>query len=330
MRPAEFFAAIEKGPLRPLYYFYGNDTYLREKATQCVLQLWGEAISRGINFEVYSGASSSLPAIIDDARTIPFFGKQKVVLVKNAERIASTGEEALLAYVKTPNPKTIVIFTGDSIGLQNDCRKLWRTQGLVAECKPPYPNEIPAWIQYLAQEQGKSMKEPAMHSLQEVVGNRLQDIANELEKLSLYVAERKEITREAIEEAVSSLRVESVFELTDRIGSRRMPEALIALSQLMKSGEPPLKILAMIARQFRLLTKAWSLLEQGVRPEEIKSSLKISEFIWRKLSPQVKRFPREKLGQSFQLLFQADLALKTHAAVPDKIILERLIMDLCA
>jgi len=328
MRPAEFFAAVEKSPLRPLYYFYGNDTYLREKATQRVLRLWGEAISRGMNFEVYSGASSSLAGIIDDARTVALFSKQKVILVKNADRIASTGEEALLAYVKNPNPRTIVIFTGDTLGLKNDCTRLWRKNGLVVACKPPFSNEIPGWIQYVSQELGKSIKDRAVHSLQEVVGNRLQDIANELEKLSLYVGDSKEISPEAVEEAVSSLRVESIFELTDRVGNRKLAEALVALSQLIKSGEPPLKILAMITRQFRLLAKACSLLDQGMGLEEIRSALSVPEFAWRKLSPQVTRFSREKLGQSFQLLLHADLVLKTQA-VSEKIILERLIIDLC-
>jgi DNA polymerase-3 subunit delta len=165
--------------------------------------------------------------------------------------------------------------------------------------------------------------------LQESVGNRLQDIANELEKLNLYVGESKEITEELIEKAVSSLRVESIFELTDRVGNRKVLDALVALAQLMKSGEPPLKILAMITRQFRLLTKARSLLDQGMGPDEIRSALKVRDFVWRKLSPQAARFSREKLEKCYQLLLKADLALKSRT-ISHKIILERLIMDLCA
>jgi DNA polymerase-3 subunit delta len=329
MRPADFFAAIEKSPLRPLYCFLGNDAYLREKATQCLLHLWGEEISRGINFEVYSAGSSSLAAIIDDACTVPFFGNKKVILVKDAGKIASHSEEVLLAYVKNPSPKTILIFTGDTIGLKNKHRPLLKKNGLVIECKQPYANAIPTWIQYMAQELGNSIKEAAVHLLQESVGNRLQDIANELEKLSLYVGEGKEITREAIGKAVSSLRVESIFELTDRVGSGKVPEALIALSQLMKSGEPPLKILAMITRQFRLLTKARSCLDQGMKQEKIKGALHVQDFIWRKLSPQANRFSREKLEKCYQLLLNADMGLKSRA-ISQKIILERLIMDLCA
>ena len=104
---------------------------------------------------------------------------------------------------------------------------------------------------------------------------------------------------------------------------------MVALSQLMQTGEPPLKILAMITSQFRLLTKARSFSDQGMRGESIKRALKMPDFIWRKLSPQVHKFSREQLDRCFQLLLQADLALKTQA-VSKKVILERLIMDLCA
>jgi DNA polymerase-3 subunit delta len=328
MKSAEFFAPLEEGPILPLYYFYGNDAYLREKATRLVLHHWGEAINRGINFEVYSGASTPLSTIIDDARTVPFLGNQKVILIREAEKLAPSGQEVLLAYLKNPNPKTILILTGDTITLEKNHRAVFRKHGLVMEFKHPYSNEVPAWIKHMAQDLGKSISNHTTQLLQELVGSRLQDLSNELEKLSLYSGERKEITREDLETVISTLKVESVFELTDYIGNRKTAKALIALSQLTESGEPPLKILALITRQFRMITKARLLLEQGIPPEKIKHSLNIKDFIWKKLSPQVNKFSRKKLEKCFQRLWGTDVALKTQS-IPKKIILEQLIIDLC-
>ena len=328
MRPAEFSALLKDGPLLPLYYFYGDERYLRDRAIQQLLRRWGEKINRGINFEVYSGESTPLSTIIDNARTVPFLGKQKIIIVKEAEKTSTSGKDLLSAYLKKPNPKTILIFTGNAFNFRGDSRTFFNQNGLVREFKQPYPKEISDWIKYIAKDLGKLVKDRAAQLILELVGNRLQDISNEMEKLVLFIGERKEITRADIEKVISSLKVESVFELTDYIGNRKLLNALIALSQLIKSGEPPLKILALIARQFRMITKARLLFDQGLSPEKVKSSLKIKPFIWKKLSPQVDKFSRKKLEVCFQRLWEADVALKTQS-IPKKIILEQLVIDLC-
>jgi len=329
MRPADFFARLEEGPLFPLYYFYGEERYLQDQAVQTLLQRWGEKINRGLNFEVYSGAATPISAIIDNARTFPFLGKRKVILVKEAEKVLTPGKnDRLSAYLKDPNLKTILIFTGKTISFRGNSLSSINQNGLVKEFKHPYSNEIPDWINCMAKDLGKSVEFQATYLILELVGNRLQDISNEMEKLALFIGERKEITREDIEKAVSSLRIESIFDLIDYIGNRKLAKALLSLSQLMESGEPPLKILALITRQFRMIMKVRSLLDQGIRPEKVKTNLKIKNFIWKKLSPQAYKFSRKKLEVCFQRLWKSDLALKTRS-IPKKVVLERLIMDLC-
>ncbi len=328
MRPVEFFSSLKEGPLLPLYYFYGEERYLQEKAIHSILDRWGEKINRGLNFEIFSGGSTPLSTIIDSARTVPFLGKKKVILIKEAERISTSGNDVLFTYLKKPNPRTTLIFTGSTINFQGNSRISLNKTGLVREFRHPFPSEIPDWIKYMAKESGKSIEPRAIYLILELVGNRLQDIANEMEKLSLFVGERKEITSEDIEKVISSLRVESIFELTNSIGSRKLENALIVLSQLIKSGEPPLKILALISHQFRMITKARFLLDQGMDPEAVKNQLKLRDFIWKKLYPQVDKFPRQKLEFCFQRLWEADLDLKTQRT-PKKIVLEQLIMDLC-
>jgi DNA polymerase III delta subunit len=63
-------------------------------------------------------------------------------------------------------------------------------------------------------------------------------------------------------------------------------------------------------------------------PEKVKNQLKLRDFIWKKLYPQVDKFSRQKLEFCFQRLWEADLDLKTQRT-PKKIVLEQLIMDLC-
>jgi DNA polymerase-3 subunit delta len=336
MKPADFFSKFKEGPLLPLYYFYGEEEYLKNKAVHIVSERLGEKINRGLNFEVFSSSSTSIATLLDHARTIPFLGGRKIVLLKEAEKISSPEqEEHLFSYMKSPSKKTTLILTSSAVNFRREALKTQRKffskyapYGLGLELNHPYNNEISHWILFMAKDLGKTIEHPSVYLLQELMGNALQEISHALEKLSLFIGERKKITQDDIATVISSLRTESIFELVDHIGNRKLVEALITLSQLLKSGEQPLKLLALIVRQFRMINKARTLMNQGLKPAEITKALKIPEFVWVKLYPQINKFSEKKLMDCFQQMWETDIALKTRST-PKKLVLEKLIMELC-
>ena len=335
MRPADFLSQFKEGILLPLYYFYGEEEYLKSKAIHILLERLGEKINRGLNFEDFSSSSTAIATLLDHARTIPFFGRRKFVLFKEAEKISAHEQEQLVSYLENPSKKTTLILTSSAINFREKAYKpllksltRYNKYGLVIELNHPFQSEIPDWIKYMAQNFGKSIEHSAIFLLQELIGNKLQDLSNEMEKLTLFVGEKKEIIRDNVEEVISSVREESVFELVDHIGNQKLYEALMTLSQLLKSGEQPLKLLALVARQLRMIRKARLLLDQGMKPSEIGHFLKIKEFVWKKLKSQVNKFSEKKLMDCFQKIWEADVSLKTRST-PKKLVLEQLVWGLC-
>jgi len=335
MKPADFFSKFKEGHLLPLYYFYGEEEYLKNKAVNLVSERLGEKINRGLNFEVFAGSSTPIATLLDHARTIPFLGGRKIILVKEAEKISAEEQQHLFPYLESPSKKTTLILTSSAVNFRGKAFKpllksfaKYAGYGLVLELNHPFQNEIPDWIKYMAQNFGKSMGSSAVFLLHELIGNNLLDIFHEMEKLALFIGEKKEITKDDVEKVISRLRTESVFELVDHIGNRRQYEALITLSQLLTSGEPPLKLLGLIVRQFQMIRKARILVNQGLKPAEITKALNIQGFVWEKLYPQLNKFSEKKLMDCFQQMWEADIALKTRS-IPKKLILEKLVMELC-
>lgn len=330
MRPAEFFSLVKEGPLLPLYYFWGSERYLQEKALQALLARWGEKPIRGLNYEVFSGASTPPLVVLEALRTLPFLGKQKFVLVRDAEKFPASSGAHFLAYFENPLPRSVLVLLGTSFGLDKKALQAFKRSGALLECKSPYPTELAEWAKHMAREQGKSLPTPAASLLREVVGTNLQELANEVEKLALYVDPHKEITEEDVAALSSGAPTASVFALIDQVIGRNLAEAGIALAQLLEHGEPPILIVNMLARQFRLLRRARNLLDQGMPEEAIKKQLDIRmNFVWNKLTAQLKKSSRPMIEQSFQLLGEADLTLKSRS-LPPRLVLERLIADLCA
>ncbi|MCX8012401.1 MAG: DNA polymerase III subunit delta [Desulfobacterota bacterium] len=336
MKPNDFFLKFSSESLLPFYYFYGEDKYLKNKAIEILLSRLGEKVIRGLNFEIFLSSEISLINIIDHARTIPLLGKRKIILLKAAEELPPENHHQLACYLKNPTLKTTLVLISSDINFRHKGSRSvlqlitnYSGYGMVVEFNHPYNKEIPYWINYLAKEQGKSIDSPAIALLQELIGNNLQEISQEIEKLALFVGERKEITTQDVMQVTSPLGIKSVFDLVEYIGNKKLSPALILLSQLLASGEQPLKILGLIASNFRKLIKARLLLEQGKNQSEIKSLLNMQEWIWRKFYPQINKFSPEMLENCIQKIWETDFTLKTQGT-PSKLLLERLVMDLCS
>ncbi len=172
------------------------------------------------------------------------------------------------------------------------------------------------------------MTREAAEYLKDMVGNRLRDLHNEIEKTVAYVGEKPVIELEDVEEIVSVVRTRTIFELTDAIGTRNSLEALRILRRMLQAGEAHLKILSMIVRQFRLIWRAQYLVSRGVGKEELGRRLKLHHFYLESILEQTAYFSEDNLREGFRRFLQTDLAMKT-TTLSKELLLEQMVVDLC-
>ena len=158
-------------------------------------------------------------------------------------------------------------------------------------------------------------------------------ISNELEKLILYVGEKKRITLGDVETMVLAAKQRSLYELTDAISSRDRPRALEVLEAILASGEgedAAIGHLYMLARTFRQML---IVLEKNVRDSRaiwqvLWQGFRVPPFAADDLVRQARRYKsRRELTRALRLIARADLALRSNP--PSKrLVLERLVMQL--
>jgi len=130
------------------------------------------------------------------------------------------------------------------------------------EGKGDSDEEIEAFIQSRLRADGKTMTADAVLAFRELVAPSLREIANELEKLFIYVGKRNEVTREDVRAICSVSRQAVIWELTDALGARRTTRAIAALESLLDAGEQPIGVLMMLVAQFRLMLLARDLMQR--------------------------------------------------------------------
>jgi DNA polymerase-3 subunit delta len=151
----------------------------------------------------------------------------------------------------------------------------------------------------------------AVMDLAEFVGDELRQLDQELIKLGDY-ARGRTVTREDVRKLVPATRAASVFELADALGTGNAAVASRLMAHALDvDNEPPLRMLAMIARHYRQLIQLKALQAQGVKAPEIARSLGIFEWKIASLVNQANRHSFARLEQAMAHILAADEAIKT-------------------
>ena len=175
---------------------------------------------------------------------------------------------------------------------------------------------------------GKRLSPEAADYLIEAVGTDLNALVQEVRKVATYTGKRSAIGREDVIAVCGHSRLETIFALVDAICAKAPERALPHLDRLLEHGEAPVKIVFMIARQFRLLLKTKHLMARGMGRSRIAGELSMRPFMIDKLFAQTENFTEEELLRAIDRLARADIEQKS-LRVSRQHLIEHLIVELC-
>jgi DNA polymerase-3 subunit delta len=328
MKPDEFAKSLQKGDIAPLYYFHGDEPYLIERAVKRLMGLTVPTDSRDFNLDIFYGKECKGAEIAAASQTLPMFADRRVVLVKRSGELSPAALEILTECIADPSPSTCLIFEGDKIDQRKRFFVEMKKLGNLVEFKRLYENQLGPFIREEAAGFGKKMEAAAAEMLVYLAGNNLQEIAAEVEKVAIFVGSRDSITVADIREIVSDTKVDSIFELTDSIGRRDLGKALRNLNTILRDGEAPLMVMAMLTRHFRQLWRVKELCDKRLPLNEIGKSAGINPYFIKGIVEQARDYRISEFRGIFERLFATDLALKTSGGKPVSL-LECLLMDIC-
>ena len=329
MNYSELIKNIEKGKIEPLYLFYGEEGFLIDEAVKKIVSVIVEPSNRDFNLEFLRGGETSCEEIISKAQTLPFMGERRVVIVKGIDEIKASGAERLMEYCSNPSPTTTLILTGHKIDARDKLHNTVSKNGVVVQFKPLYEKDTAGWVMRIVKEAGYRIDNDAKDYLISIVGNNLQRLKNELEKVFTYKGSNNDIKIDDIKLLVEDTKIESIFAFTDSIGSKDINKALRLLEKMISQGEMPEKIISMITRQFRLilLTKVYR--ERGAASSEIPAKAGFAPFLLEGYLKQAAKYTLIELKDSFYKVQMADVKIKS-SDISKRTIIEKLIFELCS
>jgi DNA polymerase-3 subunit delta len=189
-------------------------------------------------------------------------------------------------------------------------------------------NNLHSSIRDIASDCGHDITNEAVLRLMSLLGENLQDIKTEIEKLSLYTAGKKKIEASDVERITEKIKFENIFQLLNSIAKKDKKNALIALLDLELRNEDPLTILNMLSWRFRLIWRVKELIQKKFTKEQILKEIKISSGALYYTREQGKNLTFAEIREVMKSLYEVDRKLKT-SYVPNNQILTKLVLEMC-
>lgn len=342
---------IDNNNIVPVYLFYGEDRYTLVESLKILKKVFLEEDPSGSCIEYYPGKDTAPDTIYFSANTPSFFSRRLIIVddipyfkpVKNqasendddadeegqdsAEMAEAIDTTILQEYCRNPNPAACLVLISTKV---NRGRKLYKEivkVGKVVEFS--YPKGQAEWVMWIQREiqiRGKNISSGSAAFLADWAGHHTGVLAQEIDKLILYIGDRKEISKEDIIYVCVPVVETTIFAMLDSIAAGNAHDALKKLSEVM-GQEYYLRVHAMIVRQIRLLLAASLVQKRGEKVENLINYIKISPYEAKKVFRQAYNFSFANLALALEECLKTDLALKRSG--DPHLLLEMMVINFC-
>ncbi len=322
--PDEIFSRLEKDPPVPLYLFHGEETYLIDQAAARVRRRMRDA-----SVAVFYAGEDALDRLLETWGAPSLFSAHNLFVLKSAERLKAAERERLAAAAPLQDAsQPLVACAHGRVDLRQQFFSLCAKVGMVAEFRPPFPNQVPGWVLRLARERGLRCNEEAAQLLADLLGADLLALSMELEKLAAFVSPAKEITVSDIAACIGDLHRYDAFDLAEALGQRDLKRALGLLRRVLTNDNEALRILHALVAHFRRLWQVKELLGSGAPEGQIERVTGLRGQRLRAAVGQSKMYATSDFRRFLHRAATLDVAFKSSRSSPAGLF-DALVLEMC-
>ena len=315
---------IRSGDLKRAYLLYGDEGYLKQQYKKRLLKA---LIPDGdtMNMASYQGKNIDVGPLIELAETMPFLAERRVILVEDSGFFKNKCDR-LADYMKELPDYLCMVFVEDQVDKRSRVYKAVGKAGRAVEFAVQDEKTLTQWVLGIFSRGGRRITKKDMELFMSKVGSDMGNIYQEAEKLICYTMGSDRITAQDIEAVCVTQITNKIFDMVRAVTERDQKKALDLYEDLLALREPPMRILYLLARQFRQLMQTKEMLEEGNGQQEISKTLGIPGFVARNYVNCVKGYEKDRLRQAVEDLTSAEEDVKT-GRLGDRLSVELLIVQ---
>jgi DNA polymerase-3 subunit delta len=312
--------------LRPVYLLMGSD---RPKIGRALRRLRARVGEESV--EQLTARDVSAAEVVGSCNALGLFAVGgRLVIVEEVERWKAAEVKELSAYLASPSPDTVLALVATDLKSDSPLAKACSKAGDVLVFEVP-KKRLPEWVAEQFRRLDARAEPDACRLLADLVGENLDELTNEIEKLATW-ADGEAIDVRVVEELSAGRAETSIFALTDAWGRRDVAAVLAAAESRLersdrpRTGELP-RLAGMLVNHIGRVRQCQALAGEGIRPRDAAGRLKMHPFAAEKAFAQAQNYGRDELDAAVVRLAKLDHALKGGSRLAPELEFERALVE---
>lgn len=332
---------LKRNSLEGAYYICGEDEFQKEGAMKKLIAAALDPTVRDFNLDVLRAQDVDPKSFDGIVSSMPMMADRRVVVIRDASALRKEARKSVERFLGKPSPDVLLLLV-EATGGKVD-KDLMKSANAL-EFQPLPADDIPGWITHWAtKELGAEISRDAVELLQSAVGNDLQQLVMELDKLASYTGGRA-ITEEAVAAIVGVRRGETMTDLLDAIGRRDVIASLGLLGHVLSQPKTTaVQIVMLLSAQTVALAWGRAKLDEGLASGRLQGEYfnllrqSGSAYTGRPWGTAASAWAsaaagwdRKSLERAIDALLTADVTLKETRLSSEEQVLTTLILAMCA
>ena len=295
----------------PVYLLMGEEEFFIDQITELFVNNILTKNEKEFNLNILYGKDTNIDAVVSICKKYPLMSDYQLVIIKEAQDLGNTIEN-LSNYLKNPLSSTILVvnYKHKFIDKRKSIFKLIQKSGKVFESKFLYENQLQKWISDRFINNGFTIDQKSVSLMNEHLGNKLNNINNEILKLLEIKKESKTITINDIQKYIGISKDFNNFEFRKSIGSLNFKKAYLIADYFSKNPKSnPLVVTITLLFDYFCKLMVYQV-NSDLNPKTLSSKIGINPYFLNEFSSAGKNYSIKKIVKVISVIREYDMYSK--------------------
>ena len=311
----------------PIYLLLGSELLQKKDEIKNILKLHGiDAGEHSAQKVMYFASETAIEEILTECLTLPFFAKNKAVIVQEAEKLSFP---ILKDYLLNYSEQTILILVSDqpSGKFSSPIEKIVKQVGELIMFWPMFEDKMEKWAERKAREYGIMIPVGLGAFLVDQCGRNTLLIEKNLQVLLNFFASGA-FTLDDAARIMNEEKEVSVFLFIKELFLGNVQDSIKYFRRIVYEGESMLFILKMIHRQLELLWKYKSVINKGQQGPSLMGVLGVGKLALKEIAVQSGKRTLVQIAMALSYLYEIEKSLKSDPAEVKLMVFENTILKI--
>ena len=307
MTPEKIITDLKNSGTKPVYWLEGEENFFIDQVIDFAEHQLLPESEKSFNLSVFYGRDAAWADVVNACRRYPMFAERQVVIIKEAQDMRSI--EKLEGYVEKPLSSTLlfIAYKGKKVDGRIKLAKLLKANAVQMTTKKMYESALPEWTMEMIKSKGFTIGKKALFLLIDHIGNDLNRLSNEIDKLALNLKGATAIADEDIEKYVGISKEFNAFELQQAIAQRDLFKAM-RIVQYFGSNPKAAPIEMIFPTLYNYFSKVQVIYGLPSKDEgSVNNALGGRNFFWKEYVATTTRYAYPEIEKILLLLYEYNL-----------------------